>query len=210
LEGKFLATANTKTANTKREINDNTIVEVWNNSIGDARYTVQNGTINIRRTWRLPGTMQEVEFKELKTAFNEPGVRQLFEVFNKELKRYEDGELLIKNELVREKLDLKPLGKYTLDQEQIIDLLKNQSVGKFEETLENCPDSTLDRIIQEAINLPLSDINKINLVKLYSGKDVLTFIQIKNENKNEEEKSRKPIDNDSEENNTGTRRKKGV
>lgn len=164
----------------KKEIRDSDLIQVWNNSRGDCGYTVNNGNFHVRRTWVLPGSMQEVEMKELKSAMNEAGVRELFEVFNKELGKYEDGELLIKNDLAREKLDLQPLGKYTFVKEQIIDLLNNKSVTYLEEVLENCPNSTLDNIVQESINISLSDIVKINLIKSYSGKDILPVIQSKN------------------------------
>lgn len=168
-------------ATNKSNITDKSLIQVWNNSRGDVGYTVNNGNFQVRRTWVLPGSMQEVEFRELKSAMNEAGVRELFETFNKDLRKYEDGELLIKNDLAREKLDLQPLGKYTFDKEQIADLLNNKSLKYLEEVLENCPNSTLDNIVQESINISLSDINKINLIKSYSGKDILTTIQSKNE-----------------------------
>lgn len=167
----------TTTTTNKKEILDSTLVPIWNIGIGDVGYTANTGSGSVRRTWRTSNSMQEIEFKELRAVFNEPGVRQLFEVFNKELGRYEDAELLIKNELVREKLDLKSIGKYTLEKEAILDLFENGSLTKFEEVLENCPNATLDRIVMEAIELPLSDINKINLIKSYSGKDILMAIQ---------------------------------
>jgi hypothetical protein len=164
----------------KKDIKDTDLIQVWNNSRGDCGYTINNGNFQVRRTWVLPASMQEVEMKELKSAMNEAGVRELFEVYNKELGKYEDGELLIKNDLAREKLDLQPLGKYTFVKEQIVDLLNNKSVKYLEEVLENCPNSTLDNIVQEAINISLSDIVKINLIKSYSGKDILPVIQSKN------------------------------
>ena len=191
------------TAN-KRQLTDKTMVQVFNNSIGDVGYTIENGSYKVRKTWRTPSTMQEVEFKELKTAINEPGVRQLFEEYNKELRRYEDGELLIKNEQVREKLGLQPIGKYTLDQKEIIELLKNGSMSKLEETLENCPNITVDKIIQEAINMSLSDITKINIIKEYSGKDILGIINQKTEESQSENKRKK----ETETNTRGKRTKK--
>ena len=188
----------------KKEITDSTLVPIWNIGIGDTGYTANNGISTIRRTWRMPNSMQEVEFKELRNVFNEPGVRQLFETYNKELGRYEDGELLIKNEAVREKLDLKAIGKYTLEKDAILDLFTNGSLTKFEEVLENCPNATLDKIVMEAIELPLTDINKINLIKSYSGKDILTAIQ--NNAKPTVESTRKTVDE--EKPTTGTRGKK--
>ena len=188
----------------KRQLTDKTMVQVFNNSIGDVGYTIENGSYKVRRTWRTPSTMQEVEFKELKTAINEPGVRQLFEEYNKELRRYEDGELLIKNEQVREKLGLQPIGKYTLDQKEIIELLKSGSISKLEETLENCPNITIEKIIQEAINMSLSDIVKINIIKEYSGKDILGIINQKTEESQSENKRKK----ETETNTSGKRTKK--
>ena len=185
----------------KSLIKDTDLIPVWNNSRGDCGYTVNNGNFHVRRTWVLPGSVQEVEMKELKSAMNEAGVRELFEVYNKELGKYEDGELLIKNDLAREKLDLQPLGKYTFDKKQIIDLLNNKSVNYLEEVLENCPNATLDNIVQEAINISLSDILKINLIKSYSGKDILPVIQ----QKNLESTPVKPVIKKDE----GTRSKKG-
>ena len=193
---------------TKKDITDKSLIPVVNMGIGEVGYTIHNGTTMIRRNWAMPNVVLEVEFKELRMAINEPGVRQLFEVFNKELKRYEDGELIIKNEVVREKLNLKPLGEYTLDKDQIIDLFNNGSLEKFEDVLENCPSSILDKIVQLAVETPLDNLNKLNLIKAYSGKDVFTAIQVKKEQNKPSEGKRKAETTNAENNESGTRRKK--
>lgn len=190
----------------KKEITDSTLVSIWNIGVGDTGYTANNGISTIRRTWRMPNSMQEVEFKELKNVFNEPGVRQLFEVYNKELGRYEDGDLLIKNELVREKLDLKAIGKYTLEKEAILELFASESLTKLEEVLENCPNTTLEKIVMEAVELPLTDINKINLIKSYSGKDILVTIQSNAQTQVKPDATRKTVEDTKTV--TGTRGKK--
>jgi hypothetical protein len=192
---------------TKKQIKDLTLVPIFNLSIGECGYTVNNGNFHIRRNWQ-PKSVQEVEFRELKAAMNEAGVRQLFESFNKELNRFEDGELLIKNDDIREKLGLSPMGRYVYDNEQVKDLLLNGNIKTFEDVLENCPNVTLEAIIQTAIDLSLNDMNKITLIKSYSGKDILPIIQEKKESEIGE-KSRK-TENNTAEQETTSRRKKGV
>jgi len=191
----------------KKEIKDTTLVPIWNICVGSAGYTINNGNYRIRRNWDLPNSMQEVEFRELKAAMNEAGVRQLFEEYNIELNRFEDGALLIKNPEVREKLGLSPLGRYVYDLDGIKDLLLNSDLKTFEDVLENCPNVTLDKIIQESISLPLTDMNKITLIESYSGKKILSIIQEKKENE-VGEKTRKSEPTIVKEENS-TRRKKG-
>lgn len=195
---------------TKRDVTETLLVPVWNLSIGECGYTVNNGNFHVRRNWALSGSMQEVEFRELKAAMNEAGVRELFESYNKELNRFEDGELLIKSDEIREKLGLKPMGKYVYDVEQIKDMLLNWDKKKFEDVLENCPNVILDKIIQEAVNLSLNDMNKITLIKSYSGKDILPIIQEKKENEVGTKTRKTEPTPASEVKEEGTRRKKGV
>lgn len=166
----------------EKKFSESTLVEVINIGNSDCGYTVNNGNFNVRRTWQLPNSRQEVEFRELKMAMNEAGVRQLFENFNKELNRHEDGDLLITNEKIREKLGLNPRGKYIYEISGINYLLLEAPLDEFEDVLENCPDVTLEKIVLEAINLALNDMNKITLIESYSGKRIFPMIQEKKEN----------------------------
>jgi len=180
--------------NNKRPIlNDKTLIPIESICRGEAGYTINNGNFNIRRNWAKTGTVQEIEFKELKIAINEPGVREQFETYNKDFDRTEVNALLIKNAEVREKLGLIQLDKYVLDKDQIKDLLLNQPLKVLEDMIKNCSDSVLDNIIQISIELPLKDMNKISLLESYSEKKIKDYIESKEPKKEPIQKRGRPI-----------------
>lgn len=145
-----------------RKIDDNTLVEVWNNHRSSIGYTTDKGST----VWHTPGLMKKIRMDELYDAFNVMGGRKLFA----------QGALLIKDNDIREKLGLAELDKYILDKEGMEELLNNGNLEEIEEFLQYCSDMLLETFTQAAINLPIKDMNVARLITKYSATDVLSVI----------------------------------
>lgn len=158
------------------ELKDNLMVEVTNNSTGSVSYYSEfSRTI---RKWDKPSTTKKISLEELRELVGSSGGYELLENF-----------LLIKNMEVREELGLPINKEYMLDEKEIKALLK-KSVDVLESTLENTSESIKEKIAQSAIDTKLSDLDKLEVIKEYSGVDVLFAIQ----EKKEEEKQEKATD----------------
>jgi len=150
----------------RKELNDNSKVEVKNDYTCSAIYK----TDKITRVFEK-GTKKLITIEELYNAVNTKAGKVLFD----------EGILLIKDERVREMLGLKALDKYSPDYEQIGKLLEDGSVEELEALLQYCTDSTLEKIIEKAIELPIQDLNKAKLIHSYSGKDIINIVREKEE-----------------------------
>lgn len=158
------------------ELKDNLMVEVTNNSTGSVSYYSEfSRTV---RKWDKPSTTKKISLEELRELVGSSGGYELLENF-----------LLIKNMEVREELGLPVNKEYMLDDKEIKALLK-KSVDVLESTLENTSESIKEKIAQSAIDTKLSDLDKLEVIKEYSGVDVLFAIQ----EKKEEEKQEKATD----------------
>lgn len=150
-----------------REINripDNAMIEVFNNQqSGSIGYTVDK----VSRVWQFPGSMKKIRMEELYDAWNLRGGRILFT----------SGALLIKDSEAREALGLEPLDKYVLTNEETIELLKNKESSELEDVLQYCSNFVLEKIVEAAVTIPISDMGKANLIKKYSGIDIIKLIQ---------------------------------
>jgi hypothetical protein len=91
---------------------------------------------------------------------------------------------------VREDLGLPINKEYMLDEKEIKAVLK-KSVDVLENTLENTSGSIKDKIAQSAIDTKLSDLDKLEVIKEYSGVDVLAAIQEKKEEEKQEKADKK-------------------
>lgn len=145
--------------------NENTMVEVFNNSEGSVGYK----TDKIARTWSLPNTMKRVKLEEIYEVCNTKGGRAMLE----------DGTLLIKDSEIRETLGLNPLTKYVVTTAELQKIFTQSKIEDLEELLQYCSESIFEKIIALAISLPLQDMEKLNLIKRYSGIDIYSIIQDK-------------------------------
>lgn len=145
-----------------KKITEKTMVKVLNNSTGSVGYTVEGVTRKFDRI----NAEKNISFGELLNLFNTAGGRELFE----------EDLLLINDNTIREELSLRPLDKYIVDEKGIKELFKS-TPSELEDVLQNCTDLILEKITQTAINLPLKDVDMINLIKSYSGIDVYNIIE---------------------------------
>ena len=152
--------------NNIRTIKPDTIVKVLNNSSGSVSLVTTNFLLN----WEKPDVEKRITFEKLQEAFTYAGVDTLFL----------EGILLIRDQEVRELLSLPPLSEYDLDAEGITELLKEGSVDRLQEVVEYCSNPIFEKIIDMAINLPVTDMGKIGVIKKYSGIDIYDIIQDRN------------------------------
>lgn len=144
------------------ELTRNTEVEVFNDGYGVVGYS----TDRVRKDFPKD-SMKRITLEELEDVMNTLGGRQLFE----------QGQLLVKDEKVREYFDLAPLGTYNLDKERIKQLLESKDLAKLEEVLKYCSNEVLDKIVREAIEIRINSIPQAGLIRSYSGVDVAAFIE---------------------------------
>lgn len=144
------------------QINDDTKVEVFNDFHSSVSYKLDR----IERTWDLK-EVKKIKVSELYEAVNKKGGRFLFE----------QNILLIKDSAIRDVLGLQPLDKYSLSQDKIATLLKDAPLKELEDVLMYCSETTLSKVVQKAIDLPISDMTKANLIQSYSGMDIISIIK---------------------------------
>ena len=161
-----------------KELNEKTLIEVFNDNTCNTGYVLQNGKT---RVWeRDPNfiTMKKVPLGELEEAMSSRGARQLLM----------DNKLLIKDSQVREHLDLPVLDKYNPTLEEIKEILKEESSERLEEVLQYCNDSTLDKVVEVSIEMPIRNLTKAELISQYSGTNILDAIKLGQEDEAESKK----------------------
>ena len=152
---------------TKRpEITPETKVTVYNEFGGSLSYPTERGT-----RFMPVDSYREVEVKELSDLIGSFGGRGAFE----------KGFLVIKDDRVKEYLGLEMNRKYELNKDEIKELLLSHDMPKIEEFLQFCSDETLEKCIRTAVDIPLKDLNIANLIRAYSGVNVIDAIQEKME-----------------------------
>jgi hypothetical protein len=151
------------------------LVEVINNSTGSVSFNPGYGRADHR--WDKADSKKKIPLDDLRELVNQLGGIELLE-----------GYLLIKDMEVREDLGLSVDKSLILEDKDIKALLK-KPIDKLTDVLENTSESIREKIAHVAIDTKLSDLDKIEVIKEYSGLDVLTVIQ---ENKEvEKEKAAK-------------------
>lgn len=171
---------------------DEAVVEIQNDYVCSIVYSVGS----VRR--ELPvGAKMKVKVKELYELVNTVGGRKVLE----------KGKILLKESEVRDYLGLPELDKYNPSLEEIKELIKNPDIDRLEELLMYCSSTTLEKIVNSAIEAPISNMQAARLIHQYSGKDVISIIQEREQDgDSQEETVRKPT----KEGETPRRRKKIV
>ena len=146
-----------------KELKDDTQIEVWNNHGWGVSYV----TDKVVKTFSTPGMMRKVRFDELNEVMSFKGNRILFE----------QGALLIKDNEVRERLNLPALNEYILSLEEMKELLLTKDIKKIEDFMQYCSNMLLETFARVAIKLPVTDMNTIKLITEYSSVDVAMAIE---------------------------------
>lgn len=147
------------------------LVEVINRSNGTSAYTIPEfgNRINVRRVF-APGESKKIELEELIALTYIPGGTKLLMDY-----------LQINNKEALEELQLTVEPEYNMNEDDIINLLKNGSIDTFLDCLDFAPQGVLDLIKQLAIDLPVTDSRKRDIIKEKFGLDIDSAIRNKKE-----------------------------
>ena len=131
--------------------------------------------LRFKRTFTKEGEIKTIDFDTLYEGVTMLGVRTLFE----------EGVLYIENKQDRIDLGLEEEGQAEkfkiLNHGQIIKLLRLDPIEKLEETLKTLPKEQVNRIAEVAIEEKFTDFDKCNLIKKYCGIDIISSVQMLNE-----------------------------
>lgn len=108
-----------------------------------------------------PGETMKMSFDELEKLSYQPGGRELMANF-----------LQIMEDQVNDELGIHRENEYYMNEQQIIELLKNGSVPAFEDCLDFAPIGVIDLVKKFAVDLPLTNTLKIRILKDKTGFDV--------------------------------------
>ncbi|MBQ9657359.1 MAG: hypothetical protein IJV31_01155 [Clostridia bacterium] len=116
--------------------------------------------LGIRKEF-APGETMKMSYDELEKLSYQPGGRELMANF-----------LQIMEDKVNDNLGVHRENEYYMNEQQIVDLLKNGSIPAFEDCLDFAPIGVIDLVKRFAIDLPLTDTLKIRILKDKTGFDV--------------------------------------
>lgn len=116
--------------------------------------------LGIRKEF-APGETMQMSYDELEKLTYQPGGRDLIANF-----------LQIMEDEVTNNLGIRKEAEYYMNEEQIVELLKNGPLDAFYDALDFAPIGVVDLIKQFAVKLPLTDTTKIHALKEKTGFDV--------------------------------------
>lgn len=154
---------------------NNTRVEVI--STVNAQVILNVPELRLMRTWDRKGAKHKIKFEDLEEAIYKPGVEALFA----------EGILYIEDMPVKIALGLEPEGAEK--PENIIILTEAQKkryltvapVFELKETLSKLSTAQAKELAEYAIELKITDMAKTDLLKQFSGLDVLQNIMLNRE-----------------------------
>lgn len=173
--------------NKKQELNDSSIVRIFNEYGG----TIDYKTDTVSRT--IPAnSFRDVELKELKDLIIRDAKPGLFE----------KGYLMIRDDKVREVLGLELLNENNLSEDGIKKLFEERDLKKLESFLQLASNANLDKLVRVAIEMPVKDLDTANLIQAYSGKNIIQIIREKSDEEVQTTGVRQRVDGKAPENAT--------
>ena len=150
-----------------------TYFNVKNRSAGIVVYSIPED--GIRREF-APNETKRIRFQELEKLSYQSGGRELMQHF-----------LQITNAEVLDNLNIQAEPEYYMNDEQVIDLIKNGSLDAWLDCLDFAPIGVLDLVKKYAVAVPVSDIDKRRTLKQKTGFDVDAALRHIEEERLEEE-----------------------
>ena len=144
-------------------IDRNTIIDVQNRSASVVVYSIPEK--NIRREF-TPGELKKIPYSELESLTFQPGGKQLIQDY-----------LLVRMPQATKDLNVVTEPEYYMQKTNIVHLLKNGSLDEFLDCLDFAPVGVLDLVKEVALELPLTDLNKIKVINDKLGFDVLAAVE---------------------------------
>ena len=153
-------------------------VKVFNYSTGEVGYTIENR--NVRRNW-LPGQTLPIAVDELQEGLYNFGIEVLFREGILQIKSLEEriavglatGEMNEETKQIEVTDDL--TGIY--DKDQILAALKSEKLIDLVNLLKDAKPGVKDTLIDLAIDNEVTDMKKVDIIKKYTGTDVMIIIQ---------------------------------
>lgn len=136
------------------KIKDSKKVRVYKNIVGNITYKLGS---NIDEIWNDNVEYKDLTLEKIKEMFS----FGMFPAFEKNL-------LLIKDENIRDYLELPILIDDVLDKTLIKELIESKNYDKIEEVMVTCEENELDMIVDEVINGETTDRNIVGLVEDYT------------------------------------------
>lgn len=136
----------------------NRVYNVKNRSASLVVYRIPE--LNIRREF-APGETKKITFQELQSLSYQPGGRAMMTEF-----------LQIQEDSIANALNIPREAEYYMSEQQIVELLKTGSNDALLDCLEFAPTGVIDLLKKYAIDLPLTDTTKMNIIKEKTGFDV--------------------------------------
>lgn len=146
-------------------MNTEKMIQVKNRSASQVIYTV--GELGIRREF-APGEVKKISYDELEKLSWQPGGREIIASF-----------LQLKEMEVLENLSIPTEVEYHMSEEQIIELLLHGDYDAYLDCLQFAPVGVIDLIKTFAVELPLTDTQKIEALKERTGFDVIQALKNK-------------------------------
>ncbi len=143
-------------------------MKVTNRSDGIVTYKLDE--LNTRRVFNINET-KEIDEKEMEALYQKDGGNYM-------IRHY----LMVQDEAWVAKHFEAPM-EYYWGVAEITACVKNDSVDLFSETLDYAPDGVLDLIKSVSWKLPLTDLNKIQVIRDKLGFDVMAAIAIMSDSK---------------------------
>lgn len=141
------------------------LIKVYNRSDSNITYNLREQ--RQRRVFAL-GECKELEPDELNALYQMDGGKTLCEQY-----------LLIDDEAwVKAHFREEPPLEYFWKPEDVKKCLLEDSLDLFQETLEYAPAGVIDLIKMYAWQLPISDLNKIEAIKMATGFDTLAAVEV--------------------------------
>lgn len=156
--------------------------------------TVHEPAYNIHRVFPSYGSVQKIPFETVEQLLWSNGFKNLLQ----------KGFLYIDD--MQDKIDLgledpdtkKPTRLKTLNDGQILTLLKVKTLDEFKTEIEGLPSEQVKRIVDYAVDNSIVDMEKIDYLKELTGQDIMAMItrnrQIADAEKAERERSKRRED----------------
>lgn len=156
-----------------KQIENKEIIKVTNRFNGSIGYTIRDLN-NLSRVF-APGETKEITMEELRKLSWETGGRTLINDY-----------LIIQNEDALQEILGNPEPEYYYTEEDVRDLLENQSLDALKDCLDFAPRGTVDLVKKIAVELPLNDVAKRKAILDMTGFNVTSAVEINEETREEQ------------------------
>ena len=162
-------------------MDNNTKVKVT--SMVKGRVGVSLPELRFKREWPRMGTAIPVDMSILQEAIFDPGFSRMIN----------DGILVIDDKEARIKLGLESGEDFmSLNEMQMIKLLKVSDIKEFEDTLKKMSGAQRRTLADIAIEKEIDSFDKTDLIKKYSGLDVRKTIELNRKDREEVPQTQEP------------------